>query len=238
MNHPFLTAAWRYLVLLNFRVPAHLLTTYVPRGTVLDTWRGEVWVSLVGFRFMDTRILGVPIPGHRHFPEINLRFYVRSTTQERRGVVFLKEIVPRRAVTVVARAAYNEPYVTRVMRVEGPVSLSEEPGRVGYAWRRAGRWHEFGVTAVGPPAPIASGSDAAFLTEHYWGYTRQRNGSTLDYAVEHPRWRSWPVGDVRFEVDPSVEYDPVLADAMRDGPASAILAEGSAVSVSRPSRFV
>ena len=35
------------------------------------------YVSLVGFRFLNTRVLGVSIPFHRDFDEVNLRFYVR-----------------------------------------------------------------------------------------------------------------------------------------------------------------
>lgn len=235
MNEPFLTAAWRYLVLLNFRVSERLLAPYVPRGTAVDTWQGDAWISLVGFRFLDTRFLGAPIPGHRHFPEINLRFYVRSMAHDRRGVVFLKEIVPRRAVAIVARAAYNEPYVARTMRAEGPVTSTDEPGTVSYAWRRAGRWHRFGVTSSGPPLVVPHGTDTAFMIEHYWGYTRQRDESTLEYQVEHPCWRCWAVRDVRFEVDAAAEYDAPLAEAMAAGPASAVLADGSDVSVSAPS---
>jgi len=231
VTRPFLTAEWRYLVMLNFRVDAALVLPHVPRGTELDTRHGETWVSLVGFRFLRTRILGVPVPRHRHFPEINLRGYVRRG--EKRAVVFLKEIVPRAAISIVARMAYNEPYVTRPMRAQAPVGVAESPGRVSYAWRHRGRWNRIGATADGPPAPIGDGSDEAFIAEHYWGYTRQRDGSTIEYAVEHPRWRVWPIRDVVFDVDVAGEYGPAMAEALTR-PASAFLADGSAVAVGRP----
>jgi uncharacterized protein YqjF (DUF2071 family) len=220
--------------MLNFRVDPQVLVPHVPRGTRLDTWRGETWLSLVGFRFLETRVLGLPIPAHRNFLEINLRFYVRPTGDDRRAVVFLKEIVPRRAIAVVARAWYNEPYVTRSMRAEGPTGPSESPGEVAYAWRHRGRWNRFGVTAVGAPTPIGDGTDEEFIAEHYWGYTRQRNGSTVEYQVEHPRWSVWAVRDVQFDVDVEAEYGAAIAAALRDRPATALLADGSPVRVGRP----
>ena len=114
----FLTGEWRYLAMLNYRVDAALLEPFVPHGTTLDDWQGTTYVSLVGFLFRDTRVLGVPIPLHRDFEEVNLRFYVRREAdgEVRRGVTFIKEIVPRPAIATVARLAYNEPYVALPMR--------------------------------------------------------------------------------------------------------------------------
>jgi hypothetical protein len=237
MNHPFLTAAWRYVVMLNFRVPTHVLVPFVPRGTELDPWRGEHWVSLVGFRFLDTRVMGAAIPAHRRFPEVNLRFYVRPIGDDRRAVVFLKEIVPRRAVATLARVLYNEPYAVRAMTVAAPLVETESPGRVSYGWRHRSRWNRFGVTATGPPVPIASGSDEEFFAEHYWGYTRQRDGSTIEYAVEHPRWRAWHATNLEYDVDAIAEYGPSLGAALSVPPASAFITDGSRIAVGRPKKL-
>src|SRR5690606_40211851 len=97
---------WRRLVMLNYDVDPAVLRPLVPHGVELDTWEGRYLVSVVGFQFLDTRLLGVPVPFHRDFDEINLRFYVRRRADDgwRRGVVFVKEIVPRRALAAVARA--------------------------------------------------------------------------------------------------------------------------------------
>jgi len=237
MKRPFLTAEWRYLVMLNFRVAPDVLAPLVPRGTELDPWRGETWVSLVGFRFLNTKVMGAHVPAHRHFPEINLRFYVRPTGDDRRAVVFLKEIVPRPAIAIVARGLYNEPYAVRPMKAEAPRADDDAPGRVSYAWRHKGRWNRFGLTAAGPPSAIRDGSDEAFFAEHYWGYTRQRDGSTIEYEVEHPRWRSWPVTDLEYDVDTVAEYGQALGEALSVPPASALLAAGSPVAVGRPRRI-
>lgn len=138
-RRPFLSAEWRHLLMLNFEIDPSVLRPLVPRGTELDAWQGKTLVSLVGFLFLDTRVLGIRVPFHRTFEEINLRFYVRrdAAGESRRGVVFVKEIVPKPAVALVARWRYNENYVAHPMdsRVELPCPSTEMRGSVEYAWR-------------------------------------------------------------------------------------------------------
>ena len=78
----FLTAEWRYLVMLNYQIEPDLLRPFLPQGTELDSWQGQTFVSIVGFNFLNTRLLGLPIPGHINFEELNLRFYVRRKGPE------------------------------------------------------------------------------------------------------------------------------------------------------------
>ena len=89
----FLTAEWRNLAMLNYEVDAGLLLPFVPAGTELDDWNGKVFVSMVGFRFLKTKLFGLTIPFHSNFDEVNLRFYVRRREGDevRRGVVFIEE---------------------------------------------------------------------------------------------------------------------------------------------------
>src|SRR5215831_8133503 len=142
MPAPFLAAEWRSLAMLNYEVDPTLLAPLVPKGTELDRYTSRTYISLVGFRFERTRVRGLWIPFHSDFDEVNLRFYVRRTvgTEVRRGVVFIREVVPRWAIAAVARSVYGERYVALPMRhrISGPVS---EGGRttVKYAWRVAGR---------------------------------------------------------------------------------------------------
>ncbi|WP_211341537.1 YqjF family protein [Myceligenerans xiligouense] len=170
-SRTFLTAEWRRLVMLSYDIDPDVLRPLVPRGVVLDTWDGRTLVSMVGFEFLDTRLLGVPVPFHRDFDEINLRFYVRRDTAEgpRRGVVFVKEIVPRPALAAVARIAYGERYVSRPMRHR--IDLSDDgvtpAGLVGYAWYDGGTWHRLHATTTGEARPPAAGSQEEFVTEHY-----------------------------------------------------------------------
>ena len=241
MLRPFLTAAWRNLAMLNYRVDPALLAPHVPAGTTLDTHDGATWVSLVGFSFEDTRIMGFRIPLHVDFPEINLRFYVTraSGSELRRGVVFIKEIVPRAAIALVARLGYNEPYVTRRMRSYVAKRAPTEPLHVSYAWAPPlGGWAHVTVdTAEAQPKPIEPGSHEEYITEHFWGYTRQRDGGTIEYHVEHPSWRVWQVARATVTGHAEELYGIDFARILTAPPDSAFLAEGSAVSVSKPARI-
>ena len=237
----FLTGEWRYLAMLNYRVDPALLEPLVPRGTVLDRWQGTTYVSLVGFLFRNTRVLGVPIPLHRDFEEVNLRFYVRREVggAVRRGVTFIREIVPRAAIAAVARIAYSEPYVALPMRhtIAAQASADAAPSSVGYEWRQRTGWSALTVEASGTATPLVSGTEAEFITEHYWGYTRQRDGGTVEYHVTHPRWRTWTVKSASVQGDLAELYGTPLGDVLRRPPDSVFLAEGSAIAVHLPERL-
>ena len=232
-GRPFLTARWEDLVLLNYEVDPALLEPLVPRGTELDAWQGRHLVSLVGFRFLDTRLLGLPIPGHRDFDEVNLRFYVRRRGPDgdwRRAVVFVRELVPRWAIATLARLVYNEPYLSVPMSHQVEVSPATG-GTVSYGWRFRGATYSLAAVVSGPAQPLPPGSEAEFITEHYWGYTRQRDGGTLEYQVEHPRWAVWTAAEAAF-CGPAGElygedYGRVLAAPL----SSAFVAVGSPVAV-------
>ncbi len=238
-RRPFLTARWEHLVLLNYPCPAALLAPLVPAGTTLDPWLGQCLVSLVGFRFEDTRLAGLAIPGHRHFDEVNLRFYVRRIAEDgsvRRAVVFIRELVPRRAIAAVARWIYNEPYLAVPMA--HLIDLDPRAGgAVAYRWQHRGRRFALGATVDGPAQPLVAGSAAEFITEHYWGYTRQRDGGTLEYEVAHPPWVVWTATNARFEGAAERLYGPDFAQVVAGPPQSAFVAVGSPVSVFRGRRL-
>jgi uncharacterized protein YqjF (DUF2071 family)/predicted DCC family thiol-disulfide oxidoreductase YuxK len=235
----FLTAAWRDLVMLNYDVDPAVLAPLVPAGTSLDLWQGRALVSVVGFRFLATRVLGVAVPWHRNFDEVNLRFYVRREGDGgpvRRGVVFIRELVARPAITLLARLAYNEPYRTVPMRStasEGGVSR-----RLTYEWRLGDRWHRLAASVTGTAAVPAPESEAAFVTQRHWGYSRRRDGGTFEYAVEHPPWRVWSADTPVLDADIAALWGPELVSPLARPPASAFVAEGSPVAVLRPRRLV
>lgn len=241
MGCAFLTAEWRYLAILNYGVDPALLAPYVPAGTELDDWHGHTYVSVVGFLFRNTRLLGLPIPFHRHFEEINLRFYVRREVggELRRAVTFIKELVPRPAIAAVARLAYNEPYLAVPMRhwIAPTIPGGDAPAEVEYRWRVAGRWGRVAVVPTGASSLIKAGTEAEFIAEHYWGYTRQRDGGTVEYEVRHPRWRIWNTERAVLEGDLEALYGPVFAGVLEGGPSSAFFADGSLISVYMPRRL-
>jgi uncharacterized protein len=236
----FLTAEWRYLAMLNYEVDPAPLRPFVPRGTELDAWRGKTFVSVVGFLFLDTKVCGVRVPFHRDFEEINLRFYVRRKSDEgwRRGVVFIKEIVPRFAIAAVARVAYNERYVARRMshKLELEGGTLRRDSSLVYSWREAEGWNHIRATTVGEAREIAAGSEEEFITEHYWGYAAQRDGGTAEYQVEHPRWRVWPTREAAFDCDVARVYGGQFVECLSAKPSSAFVAEGSPVVVRRGRR--
>jgi uncharacterized protein len=226
----FLTADWRYLAMLNYELDPALLAPYLPADTALDFWQERCYVSVVGFLFLNTRLRGLPIPGHINFEEVNLRFYVGRETADgwRRGVVFIKELVPRRAIAAVARWVYNENYQAVPMRHRLEVG---EGVNLAYEWRFNGRWQGIQAQAQGAPQPLDPESEAAFITEHYWGYARQRDGGTVEYQVEHPPWRVWAVSDYRLDCDVAALYGPEFVTPLQEAPTSVFIAEGSAVAV-------
>jgi uncharacterized protein YqjF (DUF2071 family) len=199
----------------------------VPRGTVLDSWSGRTFVSLVGFRFTDTAVLGVHIPWHRDFTEVNLRFYVRVDAggELRRGVVFIQEIVPHPAIAAIARVAYNERYVYRPMRFSLGVNGA------AYRWFDGASWCELSAESDGAFALPAPGSQEEFITEHFWGYVQKLDSSTGQYKVEHPSWAVAAARTHGFRADVARNYGEQFVPTLAQRPASAFFARGSEVSV-------
>ncbi len=216
--------------MLNFVVDPKIVAPLVPPGTEIDFENGETFLSVVGFLFLDTRLLGLPIPLHRDFEEVNLRFYVRKKSADtwRRGVVFVRELVPRRAIALVARTFYGENYVALPMKHE--IDHLDGKLRVEYSWRRGRKWESLKMSAMGEPETIPAGTHPEFITEHYWGYTKLRSGCA-EYRVEHPRWKIWKADASKLSADISTLYGEQFAGSLSVAPRSAFIAEGSAIQV-------
>ena len=238
MSSTFLTAEWRKLIMAQYEVAPDTLAPWLPAGVELDRFHDRCYVSLVGFLFDRVRVKGVAIPFHTRFEEINLRFYVALTKSDgtrKRGVVFIREFVPRAAISFIANSLYEEPYATLPTRhriISTPQSLQVE-----YGWRHRGKWQLLAVEADPASQPIASDSEAEFITEHYWGYTKRTRGTTSEYGVQHPRWSVYPIHSHRIEADFGALYGPAFASLNVAEPASILLAEGSEISVSQGCRL-
>jgi len=219
--------------MLNYEVEPALLQKHVPPGTQLDSFEGKTYLSLVGFRFCRTKLLGFfPIPFHANFDEVNLRFYVRRAEGDevRRGVVFIAEVVPRWAIAATARAFYHENYKSHAMKHR--VESSDSAKIAEYQWRVAGRWCKLSAQAQGTLSHPAEGSMEQFITEHYWGYSAQRAGGSLEYHVAHPPWQVWSAATAEFGGDASALYGAALGSVLQRRPDSAFIAPGSPVTVS------
>ena len=230
MAKTFLKAEWRKLVMANYAVDKKLLESYLPHKTELDLWNDTCYVSLVGFMFLDTRVMGLRIPFHTTFEEVNLRFYVRYKDQGewKRGVVFIKEIVPKRSLTFVANTIYKEKYETMPMShswVTADDNLTME-----YKWKK-NKWNSIRVVASGVSNMIDIGSEEEFITEHYWGYTKVEDKQTSEYGVEHPRWEVYRTLDYSIDVDFGDIYGQSFEFLKEETPRSVFLAEGSIIEV-------
>jgi uncharacterized protein YqjF (DUF2071 family) len=227
----FLTAEWRKLVLINYHIDPSILKPYLPYKTELDFWKGNCYVSLVGFCFINTKLKGISVPFHRNFEEVNLRFYVRyyDGIDWKRGVVFIKEIVPKPALTIIANVIYKEKYVTLPMRSLWDAHLGNI--RVKYEWKFKGKWDFVSLTAFPNKSDILRESEEEFITEHYWGYTQIGEFRTFQYQVEHPRWQMYPVKMSEIEVRFGDVYGAEFSILKEILPVSIMLAEGSNITV-------
>jgi uncharacterized protein len=231
-NRVFLSAEWRELVMLNYEVDSTVLADYAPPGTVLDSFDGRTYISLVAFQFRKTKLFGsLAIPFHADFDEVNLRFYVRRNAgnEDRRGVVFIAEIVPKWAVAKIARLAYGENYVCLPMKHS--INMNGAAKTAEYRWQLNGAWCRLYAQTSVAPAHTAEGSLEQFIAEHYWGYSATRNGDALEYHVSHVPWNVWTCSAAGFEGDASSLYGLELGKVLRRRPDSAFIADGSPVIV-------
>src|SRR5262245_47628381 len=156
-----------------------------------------------------------------------------------RGRGVREGIVPRWAIAAGARWLFDEPYCTRPMRHEGSGDEGPRTGEpLSYEWREGGRWHGLSGRAAAPIGPAAPGSLQEFVVERYWGYTRHSNGHTVEYRVGHPPWRLWAVDRPQVSLDGSRVYGERLGAFLAAPPLSAVIADGSPVTVSWGSRLL
>lgn len=227
----FLTAEWRKLALANYIIDKELLVQYLPAGTELDLWNGKCYVSLVGFMFINTKLLGLKIPFHTNFEEVNLRFYVKrfDKGEWKRGVVFIKEIVPKPALTFVANTVYNENYETLPMRHSW--TSNENERTIQYKWKKFDKWYSIKIEASIEKFEIEPNSETEFITEHYWGYAKVNEQKSNEYEVTHPKWKAYKVNNFEIKVDFGTVYGKEFEFLNTIDPNSVMLAEGSEITV-------
>ena len=227
----FLTAEWNDLALINYEIDPKILENYVPKGTELDLWNGKCYLSLIGFMFENVKILGLKIPFHVNFEEVNLRFYVKRFEDGnwKRGVVFIKEIVPKHAITIVANTLYKEHYETLKMRHSRTQTATSKSFQ--YDWKKNNKWNSITMQTNKSALPIGENSEAEFITEHYFGYTKYNEKTTIEYEVRHPRWQQLEV--TQYEIDVNFEniYGKHFNFLQQLKPTSAFLALGSKITI-------
>jgi uncharacterized protein YqjF (DUF2071 family) len=224
-----LKAAWRKLIMANYSIDPDLLLPLVPKGTQLDFLDNHCYISLVGFRFDHSSLNGIPIPFHQSFEEVNLRFYVlRKEGEEfKRGVVFIREFVPKVAVTYVANGVFQEHY--EMVRMQHDWNLHEKEQTIKYSWKK-NKWHSLEIKS-GTQA-LLPGNTEEFFSEHYWGYT-QIDGHAREYFVDHQPWKVYSTLSFAIAVDFETCYGKAFGFLNDAKPASVFLAEGSEISLQK-----
>ncbi len=232
----FLSAKWEYLVMFNYEIDPNVLAKHIPAGTEIDFFDGKALISVVGFLFKDTKVMGVRWPWHINFEEANLRYYVKRLDgkQWKRGVGFVSEIVPKLVVTFMANLLYNEHYSTA--RMNHRINRTEKTLEVEYCWQKKNQYQNvIRVSAAPLSAEIKPGSEEEFIFEHYFGYNQLSASSIIEYAVHHPRWETFPVKDYLIDCDIENLYGKEFVPFITGKePHSVLLAKGSAVTVDKP----
>ena len=227
----FLTAEWRKLAFANYIIDKDVLKDYIPYGTELDLWQGNCYISLVGMMFKNTKILGVKIPYHVNFEEVNLRFYVRKFEygRWRRGVVFIKEIVPKSAISFVANNLYNENYDT--LKMSHIWKENENERYVEYRWGKSDTENMLSMTTGKDLLDIKDNTETEFILENYLGFAKVNDQKTHQYTVKHPRWKIYKVEDYNLNVNFGSIYGQSFKFLSQVKPHSVILVEGSKVAI-------
>jgi uncharacterized protein YqjF (DUF2071 family) len=231
MSSVFLKARWENLIMANYIIDPGLLKPYLPKHTELDYYNGNTYVSLVGFMFKGTQILRMKIPFHRTFEEVNLRFYVRYNDggQWKRGVVFIREIVPKYAIVFIANNIYHEKY--RVMKMQHFLKQDEDEIYVGYLWKYKGHWNKLEVIAESRSHVMKDGSEEQFIAHHYWGYSKYNSETTFEYEVQHPFWKVYPIKKTIIDCDFAALYGNSFSFLSSEKPSSVFFADGSGIAI-------
>lgn len=231
MKTHFLRAEWNNLVMANYIVPQELLLPFLPYKTQLNLFEGEAYVSLVGLMFLNTKVFGISVPLHENFEEVNLRFYVKFSDHGnwKKGVVFIKEIVPKRAVSFIANNVYGENYETMRMKhfhYDNGDNLS-----VGYEWKFNNEWNKLSAIAEKRANKIIPDSCECFFADHYWGFTRYANNKTYHYNVEHPVWQTFKVISHDIKCDFGALYGDQFAFLNNLNPKKVLMTKGSQINI-------
>ena len=230
MKDTFLSARWENLIMANYAVNADVLTPYLPHGVELDYYKNKTYVSLVGFMFKDTKLFDIPIPLFGTFEEINLRFYVKRVQggKVKRGVVFINETVPYKAVAWLANKLYKEHYIAIPTKKTIHTANTKQ---VKYEWKINGQWNHLEVHAKPEPEKMHPGSMEEFIFEHYYGYTKVNNQVSQEYQVNHARWSINQVSSYSVNCDFKSMYGNAFSNLAKPPPDSVFIAAGSPVTV-------
>jgi uncharacterized protein YqjF (DUF2071 family) len=224
-------AEWRQLVMLSYAVDPALLLRWIPKPLELNFWKGKAFITLVGLMNRNVRVIGIPVPFHRSFEQVNLRFYVRRKIDEgfRHGVMFIKQVVSREVIAAAARQIYREHVISLPMKHDFQLNPRRQQDRfsVQYSWKFKQEWLEIAVQTKGEAFEPKKNSLERFIVERFWGYSGLASQQVLEYHVEHPPWIVRKVEDVQLNGDLGGFYGKTIGKVLKSAPDSAFVATGS-----------
>ena len=235
MRNDFLVANWENLVVATFETERKLLQPFVPPGTELNDWNGRCCMSLVAFMFSNTSLMGIPCPFYRSFEELNLRFYVRRKEGStwKKGVVFIKEIVPAKLIGWAGKLFYRENFISLSMR--HAIYTGTNSQHVEYYWMLKKQTNYLKIQSSLLPAIPGANTLDTFISAHYTAFTRKGANRTLSFTIQHTPWKVYPALAFDMRIDARVLYGDGFAEAFQQKPLAAFLMDGSRTLVSAPS---
>ncbi|MBL7830120.1 MAG: DUF2071 domain-containing protein [Saprospiraceae bacterium] len=227
----FLKARWENIVMVNYTVDESILRPYLPYGVEIDTYQNQAFVSLVGFRFVQSTIFGLPIPYLGNFDEVNLRFYVKRTdgTELKRGVVFINELVPFKVVAFLANKLYKEHY--SYAKMKSSIQVENNIKNINYSWQPKQIEYSIHASFSDSKDEIIQDSLEEFIYEHYYGFTKVNEQETWEYRVNHPRWQTNKLLNHKINCDFGEMYGQDFSFLNHQAPFSIYNAIGSEVTI-------
>jgi hypothetical protein len=237
----FLKATWQNLIQLVYTAPIDEVQTLLPEGLTPEIFDGKAHIILSALEFRQTRVKGLKIPFHVHFPEINLRIPVRK--QGVTGVYFLRQYVPKHCIAVVAKRIYHEAYeaypmeflVQHVPDADEGTSIMECHCKL---WKKEDTL-DIQVYAVEPEnyipvdenhPPEPAVGDADFIT----GFGTNDKQEIIEYRIEHRKQEFFEVREWSIRGDLTKIFDDCIPKGISEMPIHVSFSHGQAVKITQP----
>lgn len=177
---------WCNVLFAHWPVPARILRDQIPSTLTLDTWEDQAWLGIVPFCMEAVRPRGIPaLPGVSHFPELNLRTYVRRN--DKPGVWFFSLDAGHPLAVRLARTFFHLPYFDARMHSE-----SAGPYIRYRSQRTHAQAHPASFQALYAPHgkrfTATAGSLEYWLTERYCLYAASPRGQLYCGEIHHSPW--------------------------------------------------
>lgn len=216
-KNTFMTGHWEDLIVTTFEVHKHILEPYLPKDTEIDFFEGKALLSMVAFTFSKVKFFGVKVPFHQRFGQINFRFYVRSTINNTKGVVFIKEFAPKPLIASVANLCYNEPYFYK------NITMNKTRGKDHIAINYRYKDLTIQASAEAQTTALTPNTMDHFVVDRYIAYIKSYSGKTVQYKINHRPWKLYKTPRLHIEkkvlslLPPKFKHAKLISSCFVDG---------------------